>query len=259
MSSEYDVYAKTYDLEYGLLSDDLPFYLDLAKRSGGPALELAVGTGRVALHLARAGIPVLGVDGSPAMLEVLAEKLAAEPELPLAFALGDMRDFDATEHGPFPLIYVPGRAFLHLLTIEDQFKGLANVARHLADDGIFAGNFFFPSVELLHRRQNLPPPKMPNGEFTDPETGLRVRAYEIPKADTYRQRVDVINRLEYENADGEVVKIRNRDLTLTYIWPRELEHLFARAGFTITELYQDFKMTPFGPGGGELVWVAKKA
>ena len=170
-----------------------------------------------------------------------------------------MRDFDATEHGPFPLIYVPARAFLHLLTIEDQLKALANVSRHLADDGLFAGNFFFPAVDLLHRRQNRPPPKVQNGEFADPETGLLVRAYDFPKADTYRQRVDVINRLEYENEDGEVVKIRNRNLALTYIWPRELEHLFARAGFEIVELYGDFKMTPFGPGCNELVWVAKKS
>jgi hypothetical protein len=157
------------------------------------------------------------------------------------------------------MIYVPARAFLHLFTSEEQLQALRNVVRHLAEDGIFAGNIFFPNVRLLHERQNGPPPQVPSYEFTNPETGNRVRTWEIPTIDTWEQRIRLINRLEEEDPSGEVVRIVNRELSLTYLWPRELEHLFARAGLTITEYYEDFEGTPFGPGSGEQVWVAKRA
>ncbi|MHC4862006.1 MAG: class I SAM-dependent methyltransferase, partial [Planctomycetota bacterium] len=223
-----------------------------------PALELAVGTGRVAIPIARAGVPVVGLDITPEMLAVLAKKVEAEPDLPLEWVEGDMRDVDLTERGPFGLVYCPARAFLHHLTVEDQLACLANVRRHLPEGGVFAGNIFFPRVDLIHKRQNRVQAWEWSHEYEDPDTGERVLVTELARIDTRRQRIDVVNRCESLDERGIVTRTEMRDLVLTYLWPRELEHLLHRAGFTIEHLYGDFERTPFEEGGEELVWVARK-
>lgn len=255
--SAYDVCARTYDLEYGKLTDDLDLYADLARETGGPALELAVGTGRVALAVARAGAPVVGVDSSPAMLAKLRAKLAKEPGLDVTPVEGDMRTADVTDRGPFGLVYCPARAFLHLLTVEDQLAALGNARRHLREDGLLAGNFFWPDVHLLARRAGRGEPFVAAHEFTDPDTERRCVVYESSRVDLRSHLIRASFRVEEMAADGEVVRTELRDLILTWIWPRELEHLLFRAGFELRNLWGDFRRTPFPEGGSELVFTAR--
>lgn len=256
MPEGYERFARTYDLEYGRLTEDITFYVDRAKETGGPALELAVGTGRVAIAIAREGIPVTGIDVTPAMLDVLRGKLAAEPGLDVHAVEGDMRDVDVTDRGPFGLVYVPARAFNHMLTVEDQLAALANARRHLRPDGLFAGNTFFPRVDSLARRQVRADGWDWPDEHRDPDTGHRVLVSELSRTNPREQRIEVLMRAEHMAESGEIVKTEMRELTLTYYWPRELEHLLRRAGFELTHLYGDFAGTPFADGGDELVWVA---
>ncbi len=253
--SDYDVHARTYDQEYGTVAEDIPFYVDLARRAGGPALEFAVGTGRVALPVARAGVPVTGIDRSPAMLARLRSRLAAEPALPVAAFAGDMRDADQTARGPFGLVYVPGRAFLHLLTVPDQLAALANARRHLRPGGLFAGSVFFPRASLLAQETR---PWTPSHEYVDPDSGLRTIVCETARYDLRAARIHVLFRVEQVQKDGAVAASEVRDLTLTWVWPRELEHLLHRAGFDLERLDGDFAGTPFERGGSELVWVARR-
>jgi SAM-dependent methyltransferase len=257
MTGKYDAFARTYDVEYGKFFDDIPFYVNLAKETGGPALEIAIGTGRVAIPIAREGVSVVGVDSSPAMLERLRRKLEAEPGLAVTAIEGDMRDFDARDHGPFALAYCPARGFLHMLTVEDQLRALENVRSHLAEGGRFTGNIFFPSVSILARGEGPSPAWTIENEYVDPDSGRRVIVSMLNRADTRSQRIHVINRVEQLSEAGEVVRTDVREIVLTYLWPRELEHLLARAGFELEALYGDYRGTPFADGGGELVWVAR--
>jgi SAM-dependent methyltransferase len=256
--SDYDVFARTYDREFGKLTDDLGFYTDLAGETGGPALEMAVGTGRVALAVARAGTPVVGVDASPAMLAKLREKLEAEPDLPVTAVRGDMRTADVTDRGPFGLVYCPARAFLHLLTVEDQLAAVRNARRHLREDGLFAGNVFWPRVDLLSRRSGSGEGFVAYGEFEDPDSGRRAITYESSRVDLRRHLIRATFRAEELTDTGEIARTELRDVVLTWIWPRELEHLLWRAGFELAALYGDFERTPFEEGGGELVWIARR-
>ena len=113
--SRYDVFAPIYDEWAGVMTEDVPFYVDLAREADGPVVELAVGTGRVALEVARAtGRRVLGVDSSPAMLAE-ARARAGEAGVDLELREQDMRDFELDE--PAALIYCPFRALLHLRTL----------------------------------------------------------------------------------------------------------------------------------------------
>ena len=129
--------AKFYDL-FGS-KNDLEFYRELAFQSGKKALELGVGTGRVAIPLAKAGMTVVGIDNSVHMLRVAREKLARETDAVrrrIILKKGDMRHFELKQS--FPFIYVPSSTFDHNITIEEQKRTLNCVYKHLEANGTFA-------------------------------------------------------------------------------------------------------------------------
>ena len=129
--------AKLYDL-FGS-KNDLEFYKELALQSGKRALELGVGTGRVAISLAKVGITVVGIDNSVHMLEVAREKLAKESEAVrkrVILCRGDMRNFELGQ--TFPFIYIPASTFDHNATVEEQGQTLNCIHKHLEKHGTFA-------------------------------------------------------------------------------------------------------------------------
>ena len=112
-------------------------------RAEGPGLELAVGTGRIALPLAARGIRVDGIDLSPAMVAKLRAKPAGED---LSVTMGDFADVPV--EGTYRLIFVVFNTLFNLLAQEDQVRCFQNVAKHLTDDGCFVVEAFVP--ELSH-------------------------------------------------------------------------------------------------------------
>ena len=126
-------------------SGDIEFYRDLARETGGPVLELGCGTGRVLLPIARDGIPCVGLDSAPAMLDVLRAK---EPPSTLRTVLAPMQEFDL-DGERFRLIFSAFRPLQHLYTVEDQLACLACVRRHLAPGGLFAFDVFAPNLERI--------------------------------------------------------------------------------------------------------------
>jgi SAM-dependent methyltransferase len=133
-------FAENYDDRAAHMSEDVAFYVRLAKEADGPLVELAVGNGRVAIPVARAtGRPVIGIDTSHAMLaQARARALDAGVELDLRE--GDMRDLEL--HEPAALIYCPFRALLHLPTWADRRRTFEHVAASLRPGGRFAWNAF---------------------------------------------------------------------------------------------------------------------
>jgi len=133
----YRLAAKFYDL-FGS-KNDLDFYKELALQSGNKALELGVGTARVAISLARAGVTVIGIDNSVHMLRVAKEKLAKETEdirNRVILKRGDMRSFELRQS--FPFICIPASTFDHNITVEDRKRTLNCICRHLKKNGTFA-------------------------------------------------------------------------------------------------------------------------
>jgi SAM-dependent methyltransferase len=154
--------AEAYDADMGRdadTMDDVPFYLELAneaRNAGAAVLELGCGTGRVTIPVARDGIDVVGLDSSPAMLDI-ARRKAAAAAVDVAWVEADMRDLDLRRE--FGLVIVPFRSFLHLLTDADQQACLACIRRHLLPDGRLALNFFVP--------------RFPGGPGSGPNNGRR--------------------------------------------------------------------------------------
>jgi ubiquinone/menaquinone biosynthesis C-methylase UbiE len=135
-----EAFASRYEEWSAHMTADVAFYVELARKAGGPLVELAVGTGRVAIPVAQAtGQRVIGIDASPAMLEQ-ARARAAEAGVELYLHEGDMRDLALDE--PAALIYCPFRALLHLPTWADRRRTFERVAASLRPGGRFAWNAF---------------------------------------------------------------------------------------------------------------------
>src|SRR5947207_2493466 len=132
---------------------DIPFYVDAARESGGPVLEIGCGSGRVLIPTARAGIEIPGLDLSPGMLAVCHQHLAdesAEVQSRVHLVEASMTAFDLGR--TFRLITIPFRPFQHLLTVRDQLACLACIRRHLAPDGRLVFDLFNPSLEAIANR-----------------------------------------------------------------------------------------------------------
>ncbi|MBI2203391.1 MAG: methyltransferase domain-containing protein [Candidatus Rokubacteria bacterium] len=250
--------APIYDDYQTGVAGDVPFYVEQARAAGGPVLELGCGTGRILIPVAGAGVKIVGLDISPSMLAVARDKIGKLPvdvQRRITLHEGDMRDFALGR--TFPLVTIPYRAFLHLLTVEDQRRALACIHRHLDGGGQLVLNVFDPSLPLIVSRiaDGGAPRRM--GAFTHAGTGRLVVAWESFVYDLTRQMLDGHFIFDEYDASGLVVEKRYAALTLRWVYRYEMQHLLESAGFAIEALYSDFERTPFR-AGGEQVWVARK-
>src|SRR3954469_19733402 len=131
MSSPYDAIAELYDPWSASVVEDVAFYLEEARRSGGPVVELGVGTGRIAVPIAADGIRVIGVDSSRGMLEVCARR-AALAGVDVDLRVGDLRETPVQEQ--VPLVICPFRSLLHMQTDEER-RGAFRAVRKLLEPG----------------------------------------------------------------------------------------------------------------------------
>ena len=258
----------TYDREDAGLYDhyslgvegDVLFYVEEAHRSGGPVLELGCGTGRILIPIAGAGIDVVGLDLSPSMLDVLRGKLTTKVPVEVARRVkiveGDMRQFSLGRR--FPLVIVPYRAFLHLMTVADQLRALEQIREHLEEGGRLALNIFDPSLLLIVERMASGGTPRRMGAFTHPESGRLTVTWESFTYDPARQILDGHFRFDEYDTGGAVVEQHQVPLTLRWIYRYEMQHLLERAGFAVEALYGDCRRGPF-ESGGEQVWIARRA
>jgi len=247
------VTARHYDGAYASLRDpsgDAAFYLEMARESGGPVLELGCGTGRVLLPIARAGLPCTGLDTSAAMLDALRAK---SPPENLTLVEADMRDFDLGDGGDarFALVTAPFRAFQHLDRVEDQLACLAAVRRHLAPGGAFAFDCFWPRLDRIALEHE---PEKEDARWRDGDDEI-ARSVEVTRDPvTQVQRVTMhYDRLR----GGRRLSRESTSFTMRWFHRYELEHLLARASFGDVTLYGSFDRTPPARGCPEMIFVAR--
>lgn len=253
MSSPYDHWAAIYDAVYAYVRDDIPFYLEEARRAGGPVLELGCGTGRVAIPMAEAGVDMVGLDSSGAMLNVARRKMrrlqGAAGSLTLVEA--DMRDFSLDQK--FNLVIIPFRGFLSLLTVEDEAQTLRNIGRHLAPGGRLAFSIFVPDLNMLVQEGDVP---YHYRDVTDPDTGATLVLWHQSSYDNHNQIVNARIIVEELDEAGVVRRRLYRDFQLRYIHRWEMHHLLELCGYQVLDLFGDFERSPFDEGSTEMVWVA---
>lgn len=224
---------------------DVNFFVEMAQRSGGLVLELGCGTGRVLIPTARAGIEIVGLDASSAMLEQCRKKLTSEPESVQSKVAGlieaDMRSFELGRQ--FSLITVPFRPFQHLLTVTDQMSCLTEIHRHLVTGGTLVLDIFNPSLPQLADDKYL----QEHGDepaFTTDDGRKVLRRIRVLSRDYFNQVTD--NELIYyvTHPDGSEEKLVHRFL-LRYLFRFEAEHLLARCNFSLETIYADYDKSPY--------------
>jgi SAM-dependent methyltransferase len=150
----YDRIARFYDPWSRSVTEDVGFYVDRALASGGPVVELAVGTGRIAIPIASAGVDVIGIDSSPEMLAVAREAAAAAGAAErLDLRVGDLREPPVPEH--VPLAICPFRSLLHMETEAEKLRALRAARELLEPGGSYVFDVFAPSredIEETHDR-----------------------------------------------------------------------------------------------------------
>ena len=222
-----EAFATRYDDWSKHMTEDVDFYVGLAREANGPLVELAVGNARVAIPVALAtGRRVVGIDSSPAMLEQ-ARMRAAEAGAELDLREGDMRNLALDE--PAALIYCPFRALLHLPTWTDRRRTFEQVAASLRPDGRFAWNAFAFDHNIAARL---------DGEHQDE-----------PVSHTIRYAVGD-NRIDIGLDDGATS-------SLWWATKNEWLGLLDVAGFEVEALYGGFAGEPFGDDSREYVFVAR--
>ncbi len=257
---ELDAWAPYYDLVHQGLSGEAEFYVGQALRHGGEALELGCGTGRICIAMAMSGVRATGLDFSPAMLDICREKYRAVGEVRGALELrrADMRDFDLGAR--FRFIAMPYRAFMHLLTAEDQLACLSSVRKHLRDDGCFILNLWAarPSAIAGMSAGGGDSDFALAGIYPVPGGDTSIVHFHAARYDEHEQLIVERHRMQEKDPSGAFVREETLTMTRSWIGPREMEHLVGRAGFAVDAVLGDFDAHPFGPESTEMIWVLRK-
>lgn len=236
---------------------DVAFYVERAHSAAGPTLELGCGTGRVLIPTARAGCTIVGLDLSPYMLAKCREKLAREPlEIRRRVRLveEDMTDFGLGE--TFALVTTPFRPFQHLVTVEEQLACLQCVNRHLGVGGQLI-------IEVFHvnpKRIVGAPSTEEAEDFAEVELrdGRKLgRTSRITAYHRARQVNDIELIYYVAHPDGRTER-HVQAFPFRYFFRYEVEHLLARSGFRVAELYGGFDKSPFADDSPEMIFVAEK-
>lgn len=252
------LHTETYDAAAAEVpgGDDIGFFERLARETGGPVLELGCGTGRVAIPLAEAGHPIVGLDRSPHMLAIAEQKrraLPAEVRRRIRFVQGDMTGFRLGRR--FGLVFAAFRVFMALPDPDAQRRALAAVRRHLRPGGLIVLDIFDPRLPWL-----APGAAVPEDDITvtHPATGNRVRRLAIERTnDPVHQRFTLSFRFTETDDGGTVVREEVEELMLRWTYRYELWHLLELAGFERVAEHSDYGGAP--PAyGEEIIAVARR-
>jgi ubiquinone/menaquinone biosynthesis C-methylase UbiE len=253
-----EFYAQTYDATI----DDWPGEMDFYKRLAGEAqargqgvLELACGTGRVAIRLANEGVRVVGLDVSRSMVEVAREKSKGMSNT--RWVVGDMRSFVLGEQ--FGLIIIPGHAFQNLVEPQDQIDCLEASRKHLAHGGKLVIHVDHAELDWLgdlHKRGGSGLEDA--GEFIHPINGRRVLVKQSWDYEPSTQTA--IHRTVWEELapDGAVVKrLDTGEVKIHCVFRYEMEHALRRAGFGTLEVLGGFDGAGLTDASSEMIWIAE--
>ncbi|HEY7355022.1 MAG TPA: class I SAM-dependent methyltransferase [Ktedonobacterales bacterium] len=229
-------------------NEDQPLTEQWARSLGGPLLDLACGTGTMAIRLATLGYQVTGVDIIPEMIEWARQK-AEKQAVSIEWVVADARAFHL--HKQFPLIYMLGNAFQHFLTRTDQEALLARVRDHLPAEGCF-----------LFCTRNPSPGNLLQARYSEPQH------YTLPdgrqQVSTEEQAYDPLSQIQYYTfheqwlyPDGRCEEKTTRT-ALRYVYPQEMEALFFYNGFEPRACYGDWQQGPLTATSRLMIYVCQK-
>ncbi|MHA1907144.1 MAG: class I SAM-dependent methyltransferase [Candidatus Thorarchaeota archaeon] len=253
---ELERYRKGYEKAaeyYNLFTDneDLPFYLSFAKKTGSPILDIAAGTGRVSIHLAREGFDIVSLESSSEMLGEFKRQLDREDPVisdRIKIIETDMCTFELEQR--FPLIIIP-TSFGHALTTEEQLSLLNCIHRHLLDDGLFVVDLFPAGTQ----------PEYATFEehAVDLGDGRAVSRSGVMKSDPLKQLLTLELTFTITDTDsGKVIDDIHVESGIAIIYNREFELLLNRSNLEIVEEFGDYEKESYTESSGRRIVVARK-
>jgi SAM-dependent methyltransferase len=225
-----------YHKRYRVIREDIPFWIRRAEEFGDPILELASGTGRVSIPLAKEGFQITGIDLSDSMMAE-GRRRASEAGVDVDWVKGDIRDFHLGKK--FNLIIFPLNTICHFLALDDLEACLSCVEEHLLQNGRFIIDVIVPSQERLARD---PKERFFNTEYPDPEGKGKIRIYESNRYDPASQINHVKFYYQLPGRSEEVVE----ELNMRMYFPQELDALLKYNGFIIDAKFGDYDDAHFG-------------
>lgn len=239
---------ETFDLEDEGYYDDFPLTEQWARALGGPLLDLACGTGRMALRLAASGYQVTGVDIVPEMVARARQKAAAQA-LSIKWVVADARTFQLNKQ--FPFIFMLENAFQFFLTRADQEAMLARVREHLLPEGCFLFETRNPSPRNLSQVRHPAPPK-----YTLPDGGQLVAAEE-QYYDPMTQIQHYTRHLTFLHPGGQREE-KTLYTDLRYVYPQEMEALLFYNGLRIRACYGSWQQEPLTATSPSMIAVCQR-
>jgi SAM-dependent methyltransferase len=231
--SPYDAIAELYDPWSRSVTEDVPFYVAEARKAGGPVVELGVGTGRIAVPTAAAGVRVIGVDSSPGMLEVCRKRAEAVGVMDLLdLRLGDLAAPPVSER--VRLVTCPFRAYLHLPDERARLEALAAARELLVRGGRLIFDVFAPLKDDIEET---------HGRWIEREPGIFERADWDEETQTLT--------LSVRGPGGQST------MRLAWISEREWRRTLEQAGFEVERRYGWFDYRPYR-GGEDMIFVARR-
>jgi SAM-dependent methyltransferase len=252
-----DALARLYDLDLSSDPGDLDLYLALAARAGGPVIELAVGTGRIALPLAEAGYAVTGVDTDPAMLaraRAAAGAAGRATARRLRLVEGDARTIRLDDAGSYRLAFIPLNSIFLMGSRADQAAAVATLADHLAPGGLAVVDAWLPDADDLSRYDGR---LVLEWVRDDPDTGHTVTKAGAAEYDAATGVVRLTTVFE-SGLPGEPAARWVRADRLRLVGPDELAAFAEAAGLQVEEMAGDYDLEPLGPGAERVVMVARR-
>ncbi|MFJ5765769.1 class I SAM-dependent methyltransferase [Lysinibacillus sp. NPDC093210] len=240
-----------YDKENETYMPELPLLLKWASITQGTIIELACGTGRLTIPMAKNGCKLIGVDIHKGMLNE-AKKKSANLGLPIEWVEQDCMKLNLTTKSNF--IYSVGNSFQHFLTNQSQDNLLSSVNKHLEIGGIFIFGTRFPSVEELLQ----PSTEEYWRTYTDRDSLHIVDLYTISHYDALSQIQHYTTIRKYKSSDSQIVDEKSTKISLRYVFPKEMERILFYNGFKIVDVYQDWHETSATNDSYELIYVCKK-
>ena len=252
--SDYDLIAPFYDIEHARFDDDLDMYQNYAGLSSGPLLELACGSGRLLVPLARDGYMLTGVDSSEQMLSLARERLREEELLSRVTLV--QQDFTQLQLPPLPqkyhLAFIALGSFGHITTRKAQQQALQAIRAQLAMRGTLIIDISNADARYMEHMNN----QMLHQGTWQQDDGIWLSHFVSPASSTSRHLLELTHFYDRHSQGGTVT--RTTTTTYLYLFERsEMELLLESAGFSVKDVYGNYDLSPYTLDSERMIFIAE--
>jgi len=253
---EYDILAEVYDVWAAadpVCTPSHDFYVQLCSETEGIIVELGVGTGRIAVDVARRNKPIIGVDISLSMLEQCRSRaVEAGVQDHIELIQCDVRSFTLPQKAH--LIVFPFRSIGHLLSLEDKKQTLQRIFDQLTPGGRFVFDHYAFSEQWARSHDGIP--RLMHGQLSADRGGLFI--WDTYRYDFAAQQMNCFITIEKSDKQGRVLEKTHCPLSFSWILPEQVQRLALEVGFEVEALYGDFSYTNFGASSLDQVWFLRR-